>query len=103
MNTSKSDLTKEFYDRVYLCQQGPFGKYECIRFNSLESAKLHKRQEGTYLSTGPLDDTNANVILPVHKSITTVFPMCKYTPEFVDGVMLRWKLFKLDDIKISRE
>ena len=65
---------KEWYDRVYLCSQD-VTTFKCEKFNYLKMA-----------------DRNS-IIGYNYKHFTTMIPMCRFTPEFMDRFFLKRKLF----------
>lgn len=93
-NLEKQD--KEFYDRVYLCTQN-ISKIDCKRFDTFKEADAHRN------STYKNRQTNeSSYIFPVYGIVSTLIPMCKYTPEFLDKPILKYKLKKMVKVSLSK-
>lgn len=87
--------TREFYDRVYLCTQ-EIGKIDCKRFDSFESADSY--HTNTYKNRKTDESQN---VFPTYNTVSTMLPMCKYVPEFLDKPILKFKLANMMYIKLS--
>jgi hypothetical protein len=92
-------MTTNLYNRYYMCMQN-WRKYECKRYNSLESIKMIKLPPGYYLSTGELEDKHANLILPVYNRNATVFPMYIFIPSIFDKFILSFKIYNLSSVSV---
>ena len=90
---------KEFYDRVYLCSQ-QIGKVDCKRFNSFEDAELYHRTDMT-VGYKNKKTNESQLLFPVCEHVSTVIPMCKYTPEIFDKLILKFKLTNCLRIHLS--
>jgi hypothetical protein len=86
----------DYFDRMYLCIQNK-GTFECEKYDSYEAVK--KSKNGT-IKTGMSKE--ANGVLPREHYISTFVPICKYSPEFLDSVILKYKLHNLMRIKIVK-
>jgi hypothetical protein len=69
---------KEWYDRVYLCSQN-VTTFKCKKYESFEAADQSV--------------TKAD--------FSTMIPMCRYTPEFMDRFFLKRKLFGMFQCKLK--
>ena len=87
---------KQFYDRVYLCTQ-QIGKIDCKRFESFEEADAY--DNSTYKNR---ETNETNLVFPTYNCVSTMIPMCKYTPEIFDKPILKFKFTNIMTIKLSK-
>jgi hypothetical protein len=89
----------KYYNRLYLCQ-AKIGKIECIFFNNIKEVKEYKKRNGL---NNVSEDKNINRVFPIHNTLDTVIPICKYTPYFMDLYILRYKLYKILRVQIKKK
>lgn len=78
--------TNTYYNRVYLCSQY-IASFKCKKFNTFKEADDHHIE--TYKNK---KEKHSNNILPINNNVSTLIPICKYVPLFMDKWILRYKL-----------